>query len=98
LCSFRAPCSAACKCGDVDFSTRGLKTATGFSWDRKKIEWEWTSCDGSSSKVTASSVDGSSSGGQGAKCKRNSDCDSGFACSKRKHRCYKKRGGRRLSA
>ena len=30
---------ASCTCGDVDFSTRGLQAVTGFSWDRKKVEW-----------------------------------------------------------
>jgi hypothetical protein len=30
---------AGCQCGDVDFSTNALKDATGFSWDRKSIEW-----------------------------------------------------------
>ena len=32
--------------GDVDFSIAALKAITGYSWDRKRIEWEWTSCDG----------------------------------------------------
>lgn len=31
--------------GDVDMSTSGLKKATGYSWDRKRVEWEFTECD-----------------------------------------------------
>lgn len=34
----------ACKKGDVDFSSEALYAITGYSWDRKKIEWKYTSC------------------------------------------------------
>jgi len=30
---------ASCSGGDVDFSTTALEKITGFSWDRKRIEW-----------------------------------------------------------
>jgi len=30
-----------CSYGDIDFSTKGLLDITGFSWDRKRISWEW---------------------------------------------------------
>lgn len=30
--------------GDVDMSKRALKRSTGYEWDRKHIEWEFTSC------------------------------------------------------
>lgn len=33
-----------CDKGDIDLSTRALKAATGFAWDRKKVTWEYTSC------------------------------------------------------
>lgn len=32
--------------GDVDMSVRGLKESTGYGWDRKRIEWAYTSCGG----------------------------------------------------
>lgn len=31
---------------DIDLSKPALKESTGYSWDRKTIEWEWTSCSG----------------------------------------------------
>ncbi|KAI8104740.1 hypothetical protein M9434_003293 [Picochlorum sp. BPE23] len=34
----------ACKKGNVDFSTKALKDITGYSWDRKKIQWSFTRC------------------------------------------------------
>ncbi|KAL4436562.1 hypothetical protein ABPG75_003701 [Micractinium tetrahymenae] len=34
-----------CSHGDIDFSTAALEAITGRSWDRKNIEWEWSSCD-----------------------------------------------------
>ncbi|PSC72013.1 hypothetical protein C2E20_4764 [Micractinium conductrix] len=44
---------ATCSGGDVDFSTNALEAITGFSWDRKKIKWEWTDCDGSSTSTAS---------------------------------------------
>jgi hypothetical protein len=43
---------ASCKGnGDVDLSTTALKEATGYSWDRKDIEWEEVDCpDGSNNR------------------------------------------------
>lgn len=35
-----------CGHGDVDFSTTALEAITGFSWDRKRISWEFADCDG----------------------------------------------------
>jgi hypothetical protein len=32
-------CASCAGNGDVDLSTDALKEATGFSWDRKRIEW-----------------------------------------------------------
>jgi hypothetical protein len=34
----------ACDPGNVDFSTVALKFITGYSWDKKKIEWEYADC------------------------------------------------------
>lgn len=34
----------ACDRGNVDFSTSALEKATGFSWDRKPIEWDYVDC------------------------------------------------------
>ena len=36
--------SWACKKGNVDFSTKALQEITGYSWDRKKIQWKYTAC------------------------------------------------------
>ncbi|KAI8109698.1 hypothetical protein M9434_000977 [Picochlorum sp. BPE23] len=36
--------SWACKKGNVDFSTTALKAITGYSWDKKKITWRYTTC------------------------------------------------------
>lgn len=33
-----------CKSGHVDFSTVALKKITGYSWDKKPIQWKWSSC------------------------------------------------------
>lgn len=44
---------ASCSCGDVDLSSRALQAATGYGWDRKRIEWEWTSCSGGGAQVTS---------------------------------------------
>ncbi|KAI3435837.1 hypothetical protein D9Q98_001895 [Chlorella vulgaris] len=41
-----ASCNGRGEENDIDFSTDALKAITGYSWDRKGIEWEWTSCDG----------------------------------------------------
>ncbi len=43
---------ASCKGkGDVDMSTKALEEATGYNWDRKKIEWEEVPCpDGKGSR------------------------------------------------
>ncbi len=30
---------------DVDMSTRALEESTGYSWDRKTVEWTYASCD-----------------------------------------------------
>lgn len=38
---------ASCSYGDVDLSMRALWDSTGFSWDRKRIEWEYVECEGS---------------------------------------------------
>ena len=35
----------ACVRGNVDFSTVALEKATGYSWDRKSIEWDFVDCD-----------------------------------------------------
>jgi len=32
--------------GDVDMSISGLKDASGYAWDRKRVEWKFSSCDG----------------------------------------------------
>jgi hypothetical protein len=34
----------SCKWGDVDMCSGALRRITGFSWDRKKIEWTWANC------------------------------------------------------
>jgi hypothetical protein len=34
----------ACDRGNVDFSTVALKFITGYSWDKKKIVWEYADC------------------------------------------------------
>ena len=34
----------ACDRGNVDFSTTALQAITGFSWDKKKIVWEYVDC------------------------------------------------------
>lgn len=34
----------ACKAGNVDFSKDALYDITGYSWDRKTIQWKYTSC------------------------------------------------------
>ena len=53
---------ASCSCGDVDLSTRALESSTGFSWDRKRIEWEWDpDCSGGSSSKSNDSEDSSDS-------------------------------------
>jgi hypothetical protein len=36
--------SWACDRGNVDFSTVALKFITGYSWDKKKIVWEYAKC------------------------------------------------------
>lgn len=35
---------SSCSKGSVDFSTTALKAITGYSWDRKKVAWEWVNC------------------------------------------------------
>ena len=35
---------ASCAADDIDLSTRALKASTGYSWDRKRVEWEFTAC------------------------------------------------------
>jgi hypothetical protein len=37
-------CASGCEGHGVDMSTGGLKAVTGFSWDRKGVNWEWASC------------------------------------------------------
>ena len=39
-------CASGCDSGDLDFSRTGLKATTGYSWDEKKIIWDWATCDG----------------------------------------------------
>lgn len=34
----------ACKKGNVDFSKDALYDITGYTWDRKKIQWQFTKC------------------------------------------------------
>jgi len=36
--------SWACDPGNVDFSTTALRFITGYSWDKKKIVWEYAKC------------------------------------------------------
>lgn len=55
--------------GDVDFSSPALEAITGYSWDRKGIEWEETSCDGSASTNDDSDNDDEAS--------TNNDSDNG---------------------
>lgn len=40
----------ACKRGNVDFSKVALKKITGYSWDKKKIQWRYTDCEASTPK------------------------------------------------
>lgn len=54
-------CASGCGSGDIDFSKTGLKQTTGFSWDEKKIVWDWAPCDGP--KI----VSGSRSGKRGGR-------------------------------
>lgn len=38
-------CASGCGSGSLDFSRTGLEATTGFTWDQKKIVWEWAPCD-----------------------------------------------------
>ena len=42
---------ASCSNGDIDLSTAALKKATGYSWDRKPVEWSFTGCGGGDRKL-----------------------------------------------
>jgi hypothetical protein len=44
---------------------QALKACTGYSWDRKRISWNWTSCSGGSS---GGSKKGGKKGGKKSKC------------------------------
>lgn len=33
-----------CNSGHVDFSSIALKKITGYSWDKKPIQWKWSAC------------------------------------------------------
>lgn len=35
---------AGCDRDDVDMSKRALRESTGYSWDRKRIEWKYVDC------------------------------------------------------
>ncbi|KAL4440519.1 hypothetical protein ABPG75_003520 [Micractinium tetrahymenae] len=43
-----------CKHGDIDFSSAALEAITGYSWDRKDIEWSWADCSGQDSSSSSS--------------------------------------------
>ncbi|KAL4422941.1 hypothetical protein ABPG75_009138 [Micractinium tetrahymenae] len=68
-----------CKHGDIDFSTEALQAITGFSWDRKGISWDWTSCDDEGSST-------SSDGEQKGDSSSNSDSDNNSDSSDSKNR------------
>lgn len=39
-------CASGCGAHGLDFSMGGLKAVTGYSWDKKKVTWEWADCGG----------------------------------------------------
>lgn len=67
-----ASCTEPHKWNGVDFSIPALKAITGYEWDRKGIEWEWTSCDGDVNAAPAAlpspSQEGGKEGGEGGGC------------------------------
>ncbi|KAL4436563.1 hypothetical protein ABPG75_003702 [Micractinium tetrahymenae] len=66
-----------CKHGDIDFSTAALEAITGFSWDRKKISWEWADCSGETDARSSEQVDEPSSDNQDGQDSSSSSSDSG---------------------
>ncbi|PSC72555.1 hypothetical protein C2E20_4180 [Micractinium conductrix] len=40
--------------GDIDFSIDALKEVTGFTWDRKRIEWKFVDCESDTKQALAS--------------------------------------------
>jgi hypothetical protein len=39
-------CASGCGDHGLDFSMDGLKAVTGYSWDKKKVTWEFADCGG----------------------------------------------------